>query len=86
MLLCGWVAFVGLVSLMGLGGFCGVREGVSRCSAPLNDELASYTRSPSTVPRVYSVHQKPAFYTEFPFGTVEACFLHRVPQKTRRVP
>ncbi len=56
-----------------------------RCSALLNDELAPYTRSPSTVPRVYSVHQKPVFYTEFPFGTVEACFLHRVPQKTRRV-
>ena len=34
---------------------------------------------------MHRVHQKPFFSTEFPFGTPEACFLHRVPLKTRRV-
>ena len=28
------------------------------------NERVAYTRSPSTVPRVHSVHQKPVFYTE----------------------
>ena len=35
--------------------------------------------------KMHSVHQKAVFCTEFPFGTVEACFLHRVYLKTRRV-
>ena len=71
--------------LWGQGAFVSRGRGF-RCSALLNDELAPYTRSPSTVPRVYSVHQKPAFYTEFPFGTVEACFEHGELLKMRRVP
>ena len=33
-----------------------------------------------------SVHQKAVSGTEYPFRTVEACFLHRTPLKMRRVP
>ena len=32
------------------------------------------------------VPQKAVLSTEYPFRTVEACFLHRMPQKMRRVP
>ena len=32
------------------------------------------------------VPQKAVFGTEYPFRTVEACFLHRTPLKMRRVP
>ena len=32
------------------------------------------------------VPQEPVFGTEYPFRTVEACFLHRMPLKMRRVP
>ena len=41
---------------------------------------------PSLVPRVYSVHQRPLSCTEYHLRTPEACFLHRVPLKMRRVP
>ena len=32
------------------------------------------------------VPEKAVFGTEYPFRTVEACFLHRMPLKMRRVP
>ena len=36
--------------------------------------------------KMRSVHQKAVSGTEYPFRTVEACFLHRTPLKMRRVP
>ena len=45
--------------------------GCFRCSALLNE--------------LDPVHHRAFFCTEFPFGTGNACFLHRMPQKTRRV-
>ena len=35
---------------------------------------------------VYSVPEKGVSGTEYPFRTGKACFLHRMPQKMRRVP
>ena len=37
-------------------------------------------------PRFHSVPQESVLRTENLVGTGEACFLHRVPQKMRRVP
>ena len=34
----------------------------------------------------HTVPEEGVSCTEFPFGTPEACFLHRMPQKMRRVP
>ena len=54
-----------------------------RC--PIFRGIADYSAGTSH-PRFHSVPQEPVSCTENLFRTGKACFLHRMPQKMRRVP
>ena len=50
-----------------------------------NIRVCLLSRGGEEMKKRMAVPETPVFCTEFPFRTPEACFLHRMPQKTRRV-